>query len=684
MFASSASGESPPPPPRAFFGRDELIKKIVGFAENLTPTVLIGAGGIGKTSIVLTVLHDDRIKRRFGDDRRFIRCDGFPASLTHFLHRLSNVIGAGIENPSDLSPLRPFLSSKEMFIVLDNAESILDSRGLNAQEIYNVVEELSQLNNICLCITSRISTVPPDCEWIDVPTLTMEAARDTFYRIYKHDKPSDPINNILEQLEFHPLSITLLATVAHQNRWDAGQLVSEWSERRTDMLHTEHSRSLSATIELSLSSAMFRELGPEARDLLGIVAFFPQGVDEKNLDWLFPTIPGRKKIFNKFCVLSLTYQSGGFITMLAPLRDHLRPKDPKSSPLLCTTKDHYFDRLPTHIDPNGPNFGETRWIVSEDVNVEHLLDIFTTIDANSCNVWDACSSFIDHLYWHKPRLTLLGPRVEELPDNHPCKPSCLFWLSRLFVDIGNHTECKRILTHTLELWRGRGDDLRVAEVLRSLSHANRLLGLYKEGIECVEEALKIFERFGDTTRQAWGLNKLAWLLHDDTQLDAAKEAASRALDLFPAKGEESQVCECHRVLGNIYRSKDEIEKATHHFETALEIASSFGWDGHLFWTHWELSRLFSSQDRFDDANVHIERAKSHTGNSAYYLAVSTVRQARIWYQQDRFEEARSEALRAVDGFEKLGATGNLNRTKNLLREIEAAMNNGKPQKWRCS
>jgi tetratricopeptide (TPR) repeat protein len=658
-------------PSRTFFGRDELIEKIIDLAEDLVPIALIGAGGIGKTSIALAILHHGRIKQQFGDDRRFIRCDQIPASCAHLLRRLSDVIGAGVENPEDLTPMRKFLSSKKMMIVLDNAESILDPQGRDAQEIYAVVEELTGFSNICICITSRISTTPPDCKHIDVPTLSMDAARDTFYRINDSDADrSNVVDGILEQLDFHPLSITLLATVAHQNKWDTKRLSREWEQRRTNVLQTQHNKSLAAAIELSLASPLFQKLGPDARAVLGIVAFFPQGVDENNLEWLFPTISNRMDIFDKFCILSLTYRSNEFVTMLAPLRDYLSPKDPKISPLLCTTKEHYFARMSVKINPNNPDFATTQWITSEDVNVEHLLDVFTTTDANSYDVWDACTNFMEYLYWHKKRLTILKPKIEGLPDDHYYKSGCLSQLSRLFNAVGNEVERKQLLIRALKLYREQGNDRMVAAMLMELSDVNRLMDLHEEGIRQLEEAFGVYERLGDTMEQAGCLKYLAFSLYSDKRLDDAEEAALRAIDPLREKGENFQVCESHRVLGNIYSSKGNTKKAIRHYELAIEIASPFGWHDALFWTHYKLAELFRDQARFDDAHAHIKRAKPHTVDSAYLLGRAVELQAEVWYDQQRLEEAKSEALLAAQVYNKIGAVKDVEQCNKLLRKIE--------------
>ena len=300
------------------------------------------------------------------------------------------------------------------------------------------------------------------------------------------------------------------------------------------------------------------------------------------------------------------------------------------------------------------------------MNVEHLLDVFISVGTNSDGVWDACASFIRHLNIHKPRQTVLGSRIEGLPDDHRSKPDCLFRLSQLFNSIGNHMDRKRLLIHALELERRRGENGQVARTLGDLADANRRLNLHEEGIPCAREASEICERLGDTVGQAGRLLDLAWLLRDDKQLDAAEEAASRAITLLPDSGQEYRTCQVHRVLGNIYSSKCERGKAIHHFEAAVEIATPFDWHDILFWIHYALALQFLDEDGFDDAQASIDRAKSYTVGNTYFLGRAMSVQARIWYRQNRFGDATSEVLRAIEVFEKLGAAAAGRGCKMLL------------------
>ena len=135
-------------------------------------------------------------------------------------------------------------------------------------------------------------------------------------------------------------------------------------------------------------------------------------------------------------------------------------------------------------------------------------------------------------------------------------------------------------------------------------------------------------------------------------------------------GEQFRVCESYRALGNIYRSKGNIEKAIYHLEVAIGIASAFNWHDALFWIHYELAVLYRGEGRFDDAHAHIGRAKSHTADSAYLLGRAMEEQARIWYDQHKLEEARSAALHAVDVYGKIGAVKDVEECRSLLRKID--------------
>jgi hypothetical protein len=63
-------------------------------------------------------------------------------------------------------------------------------------------------------------------------------------------------------------------------------------------------------------------------------------------------------------------------------------------------------------------------------------------------------------------------------------------------------------------------------------------------------------------------------------------------------------------------------------------------------------------------------AKPYTANSAYSLGIVTMMEGFVWYRQHKFEEARSEVLRATEIYEKLGAADDVEKCREFLQDIE--------------
>ena len=158
---------------------------------------------------------------------------------------------------------------------------------------------------------------------------------------------------------------------------------------------------------------------------------------------MFPTVASVQYIIDTFCILSLTHRTGSFVTMLAPLRDPFLSKDPLSAPLLLTTKSQYFARLvlitTTYMDGD-LEFPDSQFVLSEDTNIERLLDVFMSSE----EVLRLASRPILQFISLGHSFTTLRVRVGAFQDSHPWKAFCESSLRQLLREMEDEFACQGV------------------------------------------------------------------------------------------------------------------------------------------------------------------------------------------------------------------------------------------------
>lgn len=168
---------------------------------------------------------------------------------------------------------------------------------------------------------------------MDILPLDSSSAQETFFRIYRlagRECMERGIADLLQDLEYHPLSINLLANAAQQNGWSPVVLLERWKDRHSTVLdHGEGKlQNLSCSMQLSVNSPSIQKLGEEARHTLTVIAFLPQGLNEALSKRIFPSIPQINTICDVLCRQTLIYRQDGFVKMLAPIRHYVRDSLP--------------------------------------------------------------------------------------------------------------------------------------------------------------------------------------------------------------------------------------------------------------------------------------------------------------------------------------------------------------------
>jgi len=291
---------------------------LLGCLDSLTSIILPGAVGTGKTAIALALLHHDHAKTKFSHSRHFMRCDDLANGLEPFLERLSDTIG--LPPTKNMGELRLHLSHHPpLMLVLDGVECILDPLGKESEEICSAIEEISQHNDFCLLVTSRMAVDIRGFCTIGPVALSQDEAQVMFYGLCRLDK-SPAIDDLLANLDFHPLSIDLLARTTFENGWDESRLLQEWDDNQTDIMKASHRQSLGDAIVSTLATPTIQNLGPVAHETLQAFAAFPDGLKATKVGRVFPVTSGVEEVVDVLCRFHLLGSRDGVVKMLSPFR----------------------------------------------------------------------------------------------------------------------------------------------------------------------------------------------------------------------------------------------------------------------------------------------------------------------------------------------------------------------------
>jgi tetratricopeptide (TPR) repeat protein len=332
-----------------FYGRQKETDHSLSLFEQQEQVAIavLGPGGIGKTSLALSLMHHESVVRKFEQRRYFIACDVIE-KVDALNERFGVILGLNEKKP--LHDLRRLLEElhQPILITLDNFETPWEDKD-NRAAIEGFLSDLTSIPLISVIITLRGAERPAGVAWTrpflpPVAPLDLEAAIEVFTSIADTATDDPHMIQLIHSVDLIPLAITL---IAHQAQYTSCQELFEiWSEQKTRMVSSGapygmgRLSSLEVSIEVSLNSPRFKQ-EPDAMRLLQLLSILPDGAP----DWFLRSLTASKLSLDTATVAllrtSLAMRDGvGNLQALSPVREYMSSHLPISQPDLQTGFDY--------------------------------------------------------------------------------------------------------------------------------------------------------------------------------------------------------------------------------------------------------------------------------------------------------------------------------------------------------
>ncbi|KAJ7741876.1 hypothetical protein B0H16DRAFT_1861677 [Mycena metata] len=348
-YASSNSFSMLPAQPQIFHGRESELADILKHFKQGTPRIaILGAGGMGKTSLAQCVLHHEEIVIKYQGNRLFVACDMAVSKV-----ELAGLIGAhlGMKPGQDLTQavLHRLAEGASTLLILDNLETVWEP----VQSQKEVEEFLSLLTDI-----ASLALVTQDHD--PRGRKTLQSAMDTAILAASRALSTRGCTQV--SLLAHAMDVE--GTTAILSRWqrEHTSVISEGYDQRSN---------LALSISLSLASPRITST-PHAQDLLSLLSILPDGLSDVELKQSNFAILDILECKRALLRTALAYTDDHKrLKALVPIREYMAKSLPPTDKITRPLFKHFMELLEVYVAVHGTQ--------SSALYVERLTSNYTNI-----------------------------------------------------------------------------------------------------------------------------------------------------------------------------------------------------------------------------------------------------------------------------------------------------------------
>ncbi|KAJ7857937.1 hypothetical protein B0H14DRAFT_2507223 [Mycena olivaceomarginata] len=421
-----------PSEPKIFHGRESELSHILHLFNTEIPRIaILGAGGMGKTSLAQALLHHPDIIAKYAQNRFFVACSSAMTTL-----ELVNLIGAhlGLKPSKDLTQavLQHFSSNPPSLLILDELETLWEpasSRG-----------DIEELLSLLTGITMRGEERPAKVQWTRpflraLQPLDQQAARLTFLDIADSGHSQEEVDQILSLTDNMPLAISLLAHLADTE--GCSNVLSCWETEKTSLISEGFDKrsNLDLSISVSLSSPRIQLL-PHSQELLSLLSMLPDGLGDSDLILSKLPIANILKCKAALKATALAYSDEHKrLKVLMPIREYLQQHQPPGDHLVQQVLKYFEEMIKFYREYSGTqsNFKTVAQIKSHFPNIQNVLQWGLKQKQPILSKSIYCICYLNHFSLASMHtLTLLIGQVQDiLPQLHDHRLKAYFIIELL-------------------------------------------------------------------------------------------------------------------------------------------------------------------------------------------------------------------------------------------------------------